>query len=74
MCTKTWDAAIGVLACEREPHNVEDRYAVAVKKDEASKNLLPACSRISPLAEVDLLCWVEADTHGCCWIPKALSQ
>ena len=29
-----WDATIGEeLACERDPHNVEDRYAVAVKKD-----------------------------------------
>ena len=45
-----WDAAIGeVLACEREPHNVEDRYAVAVKKDEAiighlPRNLSRVCS------------------------------
>ena len=37
-----WDAAIGeVLACEKEPHNVEDRYAVAVRKDEAIIGHLP---------------------------------
>ena len=30
-----WDTAIGeMLACEREPRNAEDHYAVAVKKDE----------------------------------------
>ena len=29
-----WEAAVGeVLACEREPRNATDRYAVAVKKD-----------------------------------------
>ncbi len=29
-----WTAAVGeVLACEREPRNTTDRYAVAVKKD-----------------------------------------
>ena len=28
-----WDVALGeVLVCEREPHNVEDCYAIAVKK------------------------------------------
>ena len=31
---KDKDAAIGeVLVCEREPRNVEDRYAIAVKKE-----------------------------------------
>ena len=45
-----WDAAIGeVLVCEREPHNVEDRYAIAVKKDETvighlPRNLSRVCS------------------------------
>ena len=29
-----WETAVGeVLACEREPRNTQDRYAVAVKKD-----------------------------------------
>ena len=29
-----WEAAVGeVLVCEREPRNIEDRYAVAEKKD-----------------------------------------
>ena len=37
-----WDAAIGeVLVCEREPHNVEDCYAVAVRKDETIIGHLP---------------------------------
>ena len=28
-----WEAAVGEeLACEREPHNAHDRYAVAVKR------------------------------------------
>ena len=37
-----WDAAIGeVLACERESHNVEDCYAVAVKKIEGIIEHLP---------------------------------
>ena len=37
-----WDAAIGeVLACEREPLNAEDCYAVAVKKDETIVEHLP---------------------------------
>ena len=45
-----WDAAIGeVLVCEREPRNVEDRYAIAVKKDETvighlPRNLSRVCS------------------------------
>ena len=45
-----WNAAIGeVLVCEREPHNVEDRYAIAVKKDETvighlPRNLSRVCS------------------------------
>ena len=31
---EVWEAAVGeVLACEREPRNAEDKYAVAVKKD-----------------------------------------
>lgn len=30
-----WDTAVGeVLVSEREPHNVEDRYSIAIKKDE----------------------------------------
>ena len=37
-----WDAAIGeVLVCEREPRNVEDRYAIAIKKDETVIGHLP---------------------------------
>ena len=29
-----WEAVVGeILACEREPKNAADRYAVAVKKD-----------------------------------------
>ena len=37
-----WDAAIGeVLVCEPEPRNAEDRYAVAVKKDETIVGHLP---------------------------------
>ena len=37
-----WEAAIGeVLVCEREPRNAEDRYAVAVKKDETIVGHLP---------------------------------
>ena len=37
-----WDAAIGeVLACERESHNVEDCYAVVVKKIEGIIEHLP---------------------------------
>ena len=32
-----WEAAVGeVLVCEREPRNVEDRYAVAVKTEQLS--------------------------------------
>ena len=42
MCTDIWDAVIGeVLACERESHNVEDCYAVAVKKIEGIIEHLP---------------------------------
>ena len=46
-----WDAAIGeVLACEREPRNVEDRYAVAVKKDGTVIGHLPrTLSRVCSL-------------------------
>ena len=37
-----WDAAIGeVLACERESHNVEDCYVVAIKKIEGIIEHLP---------------------------------
>ena len=33
MYKEIWEAAVGeVLMCEREPHNVQDRCAVAVKK------------------------------------------
>ena len=45
-----WDAVIGeAVICEREPHNVEDRYAVAVKKDgtvigHLPRNLSRVCS------------------------------
>ena len=45
-----WDAAIGeVLVCERELRNVEDRYAIAIKKDETvighlPRNLSRVCS------------------------------
>ena len=29
-----WQAAVGeVLICEREPHNIQDQYAVAVQKE-----------------------------------------
>ena len=42
MYREIWDAAIGeVLVCERDPHNVEDRYAVAVKKDDVVIGHLP---------------------------------
>ena len=37
-----WDVAFGkVLACEKEPHNVEDHYAIAVKKDDTAIGHLP---------------------------------
>ena len=46
-----WTAAIGeVLPCEREPTNPEDRYAVAVKKDDIIVGHLPRkVSRICTL-------------------------
>ena len=46
-----WPAVIGeVLACEREPSNSQDRYAVAVKKDETIVGHLPRkLSRICSL-------------------------
>jgi len=37
-----WEAAAGeVLECVREPHNAQDRYAVAVKKTETIIGHLP---------------------------------
>ena len=46
-----WEAAVGeVLVCEREPRDVEDRYAVAVKKDGTVIRHLPRkVSRICSL-------------------------
>ena len=39
---EVWEAAVGeVLACEREPRNAEDKYAVAVKKDGTIVGHLP---------------------------------
>ena len=37
-----WRAVVGeTLACEREPRNIHDRYAVAVKKDGNTIGHLP---------------------------------
>ena len=42
MYREMWDAAIGeVLVCERDPHDIEDRYAVAVKMDDVVIRHLP---------------------------------
>ena len=48
---ETWEATCGeVLVCERDIRNVEDRYAVAVKKDGTTIGHLPRIvSRICSL-------------------------
>ena len=67
-----WDAAIGeVLVCEREPRNVEDRYTIAVKKDEtvighSPRNLSSVFAFYTTRRDDRLYCnWAPLDLADC---------